>query len=132
MHALGGDIGRTDALGSRKDAVDQFEALAVLVEPDEVGRQGGAEGDPDRVVRHRREPLHGGTEQGNRLVMLATGVQRTRTEADHPRHGALVAKPLADLLRLFKERERQIGSRAIRCGLAGLLQAWPRGPRRCR
>ena len=54
--------------------------------------------------------------------MLATRVQRARTEADHPRHGALVAKPLADLLRLFKERQRQIGSGTIRSGLAGLLQ----------
>ena len=54
--------------------------------------------------------------------MLATVVQRARTEADHPRHGALVAKPLADLLRLFEEWERQVGSGTDRGGFAGLLQ----------
>ena len=120
--AIGRDVGRADSFGSRQNAVDQLESLGVLAEPDEVARQGGGESDRDRVVGDRRKTLHGGTEEGNRLIMLATLVQRSRSEADHPRHGALVAKPLADLLRPLEEWERLFRPGTDRGGFASLLQ----------
>ena len=54
--------------------------------------------------------------------MLATFVQRARTQADHPGHSTLVAKSLADLLRPFEEWERPVGPGPNRSGFASLLE----------